>query len=319
MTISPQHGATPAEGLELKWFGAIGPCADMSLNNQSVVAGTLLQVRMRQLRTITGHRPDGIFIFQRPERRIAAAIKRLGMMHNALLLDHLVLKEDGDGWVSDDWPLKAPLKVKGRLEVFCSTDENGDHRGPSLTSVAFKEQTVRDVRRGPTVRGGLDFAGIGSSIEIGPQSQGYVEFVARAAVDPAVVVDVLVPGDGNFEVFLHEYLGAVAQDIGLKSGELQEQFTALNQQYLSDSAAKNLEFEVEPREFDLNPGEARPVRVSVRRYGGGPTLVAVRMTDVETHVQCVSDFIVVADGTEMETLAGMDDGPGGDISITKAK
>ena len=290
------------DAFELSWVGASGGCTDLPMNNHSVVAGTRLRIGLRHLKTAKDHRPEEVYIFAAHDKLMSRVLAQLTSSPHGVRLERLDLKPAVMGdFVSatDPWPLKAPPSIKGRLEVYCSLESDGSRRGPSLTSLAYQTVEHRGTEEPKDVKGSVDIKGIGPKIELSGGTSVTTTFTAIAALDPQLYVDALIPGDGEFEEYLYNYIEHVADTVGLKSKVIEGAFHSEYRTMTDRSWAKRLDVQFEPRFFDLGAGEQQLVQMRVSRHGVGanqPALMVIRLRDTENRdLVTLSDFIVIDD------------------------
>ncbi|MEU2169473.1 hypothetical protein ACH47V_27410 [Micromonospora chersina] len=292
------------EAFELSWMGASGGCTDLPMNNHAVVASTRLRLKLRHLKTAKDLRPEEVFIFAAHDKLVTRILARFSSSPYGARLDRLDLKPDVMGdFVSatDPWPLKPPPTIKGRLEIYGSFEPDGSHRGPSVVSLAYQTVERRDAREPKAVKGSVDIQGIGPAIELSGGVSVSTSFTAVAALDPQLYVDALVPGDGEFEEYVFNYLQYVADEAGVKPKELEGLFYSEYRDLMDPSWAKKLQVEFMPRFFELGAGQEQAVRVRVMRHGGPSNqaaIMVIRLRDTENRsLFSMSDFIIIDDDT----------------------
>ena len=306
---------------ELSWVGASGGCTDLPMNNHAVVAGTRLRVGLRHLKTAKDHRPEEIYIFAAYDKLLSRVLARITASPHGARLERLDLKPAGmSDFVSatDPWPLKPPPSIKGRLEVYCSFEPDGSHRGPALTSLAYQTVEHSGTEGPKDVKGSVDIKGIGPKIELTGGGSATTTFTAVAALDPQLYVDALIPGDGEFEEFLYDYIDYVANTAGLKAKDVHGAFLTEYAGMTDRSWAKRLKVHFEPEFFEVGAGQPKVIqlRLSRPRLYSQPALLVIRVRDTSDRaLVTLSDFIVVDD--DLSTFQIDSDGDGTAIRVER--
>jgi hypothetical protein len=163
--------------------------------------------------------------------------------------------------------------------------------------LAYQTAQYSGTEKPASLKSSVDIKGLGPKLEVTGGSTTTTSFTAVAALDPQMYVDALVPGDGNFEEYINQYLNEIARDTRLSSKALLKRFYDEYGDFLHP-AEKQLDVDFEPRFVELGAGERRQIQMNVAWHGrpGTSTVMVVRLRDIEDKsLQTVSDLVFVGD------------------------
>ena len=237
------------------------------MTGQRIIAGTLLQIALKQHAVSRGYRPDSVSIYEEEEPLVSNLLRRLRKPSRRLVTRlELTPCRAGGALVAQTtpWPLTVPRIEKGRSKVIAALDAAFDCEEQYTISVSTKSVTRSELIQRPVVEiGGFDVAGVSTpSLCVAPASNTSSAIEIVAAADPVVRITALTPDMQEFWDYLDAYFGRIAMDNAI---DRQSLFYSLREMLPYDASPQleRPQVRIAPQQLVLDAGQSEVINISI--------------------------------------------------------